>query len=130
MCSRHAQTERHGDGRCRHCRLDKSRSGPNKTDLQNIGLNYTGKVGPVALKAELDVQMGKETHDVPADTPDNKFKGNQIVIEGKVPMSAVNVNFTVARGSGQDITSTSTDITANADRCWTRTRTIRSCMST
>jgi hypothetical protein len=88
----------------------KARSGPTKVDLQNIGLNYTGKAGPVALKAELDLQMGKVTTDSGATSSDNKFKGNQLVIEGKVPMDAVTVNFTVARGSGTDTTSTSTDI--------------------
>jgi len=95
----------------------KDRSGATKTDLQNIGLHYTGKVGPVALKAELDVQMGKNTTDATPAVGDNKFKGNQIVIEGKVPMGAVGVNFTIARGTGQDTTSTTAfadgyDITA------------------
>jgi hypothetical protein len=102
----------------------KVRGGATKVDLQNIGLNYTGKVGPVALKAELDLQMGKVIDDSVTPSADSKFKGNQLVVEGKVPMDAVTVNFTVARGSGTDTTSTSTDITEiqtalDADRHYT-----------
>lgn len=68
-------------------------------DLQNIGVNYNGKLGIVALKAELDVQMGKQTH---VGGKDNKYAGNELVIQGNLPLDPVTVNFTVARGSGQD----------------------------
>jgi hypothetical protein len=73
------------------------------TDLQNIGLHYAGKVGPVALKAELDVQMGKVSDTVAGDM---KFKGNQIIVQGNMPLDPVTLNFTVARGSGEDNTTT------------------------
>jgi len=71
-------------------------------NLQNIGLNYTGKLGPLALKAQVDVQMGKYTNPsgVVGD-PDPKFKGNEIVVQGTVNLDAVAVNFTLAQGSGQ-----------------------------
>jgi predicted porin len=71
------------------------------SDLQNLSLTYNGKLGPVALKAQLDQQMGKVK-----STPEAKFKGNEIVIEGKVPMDPVTINFTVARGSGSKPTDT------------------------
>jgi hypothetical protein len=74
---------------------------------QNLGLNFNGKLGPVALNAELDVQMGKAKAanlvsgaSGTYDSGDATFKGNQIVIQGKVPMDPVTINFTVARGSG------------------------------
>jgi hypothetical protein len=65
-----------------------------ETQAQNLGLNYTGKLGMVGLKAELDLQAGK------AKGNDAKFKGNQIVVQGTVPVDPVTINFTVARGSG------------------------------
>ena len=43
-----------------------------KTTLDNIGLHYSGKVGPVNLQAEVDFQMGAVEHPAGADT---KFKG-------------------------------------------------------
>jgi hypothetical protein len=78
-----------------------------QTQANNLGLNFNGKLGPVALKAELDVQMGKAKAanlvsgtSGTYDSGDATFKGNQIVIQGSVPMDPVTVNFTVARGSG------------------------------
>jgi hypothetical protein len=76
------------------------------TQLENLGLNFAGKLGPVALRAEIDAQFGKAK----GATNDSKFKGNQVVVQGNVPMDPVTVNFTVARGSGDDVTSTSNDI--------------------
>jgi hypothetical protein len=76
-------------------------------DLQNIELHYGGKLGPVALKADLDLQMGKIKN---VGGTDNKFKGNEIVIQGKVPLDPVTINFTLARGSGDEYGSTSSDI--------------------
>lgn len=67
-----------------------------QTLAQNIGLNMNGKLGPVGLKAEIDVQQGKAK----GATGEQKISGNQIVIQGSVPMDPVTVNFTVARGSG------------------------------
>jgi hypothetical protein len=76
-------------------------------NLQNLGVNFNGKLGPVALKAEVDFQMG--SIEFPAPAAESDFKGNQIVIQGSVGLDPVNLNFTLARGSGQDTTSTSTD---------------------
>ncbi len=70
--------------------------GPRGSDLWNIGLNYNGKLGPVALKAEADFQTGK----VKAGAEEPKFKGYQVVVEGKVPMDPITINFTAAYGSG------------------------------
>jgi hypothetical protein len=72
--------------------------GAKNLNLQNIGLNFNGLLGPVNLKAELDFQMGKiETL---GGAPEVKFKGNQIVIQATVPLDPVTINFTLARGSG------------------------------
>lgn len=67
-------------------------------ELDNLGLNYKGAVGPVALKAELDLQMGTDKN---AGGTDSKYKGNLIYVNGAVDMNPVTVNFTVARGSGE-----------------------------
>lgn len=83
-----------------------------KIELTNIGLNYTGKLGPLALKAEADFQMGKASVSAAgeaAGVEDTKFKGNQIVIQGSVPVDPVTVNFTVARGSGNKSGSSDAD---------------------
>ncbi len=74
-------------------------SGTNATQAQNIGLNYAGQAGIVGLKAELDVQMGKASKANPNGS-DAKFKGNQIVVQGTIPVNPVAIDFTVARGSG------------------------------
>jgi hypothetical protein len=68
------------------------------SDLQNIGVNYNGKLGPVALKAQVDLQMGKIK--VAAPGTDMKFKGNEVVIQGNVALNPVTVNFTLGRGTG------------------------------
>lgn len=66
-----------------------------ETKATNVGLIFDGKTGPVDLKAEIDVQTGK------AKTDSSKFKGNQVVLQGKVNLAPVDVNFTLARGTGQ-----------------------------
>lgn len=76
--------------------------------LQNLGAHASVKLGPLMLKGELDVQMGKDKGDVA--TVDSKYKGNQLVIEGAMAMDPVTINFTAARGSGQDLLSTSPDM--------------------
>jgi hypothetical protein len=63
--------------------------------LQNLGLNYSGKLGPLALKAQIDMQSGKIK-----STTDSKYKGNEIVLEGSIPMDAVTFNIWLARGTG------------------------------
>ena len=67
------------------------------TQAQNLGLTFNGQTGPVNLKAEVDLQTGK------AKGNDAKFKGNQIVVQGTMPVDPVTLNFTVARGSGDKI---------------------------
>jgi hypothetical protein len=47
-----------------------------KMDLMNVGINFNGKIGPVALKAQFDQNMGDETLGVKQD-----FKGNEIVVQ-------------------------------------------------
>jgi hypothetical protein len=79
-----------------------------KIQFQNIGLNYTGTLGPVNLQAEVDFQMGKASGKTGVD--DSKFKGNQIVIQGKVPIDPVTINFTLARGSGDKYNDDSPNI--------------------
>jgi hypothetical protein len=80
-------------------------------NIQNVGLNFNGMLGPVNLKAELDVQSGKATSAFASSgVADTKFKGNQIVVQGTVPVNPVTINFTVARGSGQKFNDTSTDV--------------------
>ncbi len=58
------------------------------TQAQNLGLNFNGKTGPVNLKAEVDLQTGK------AKGNDAKFKGNQVVVQGTMPIDPVTLNFT------------------------------------
>ncbi len=82
--------------------------GANTLNLYNIGLNFNGALGPVNLKAELDWQMGKV--EAVAGGTDSDFKGNQIVLQGNVPLDPVTINFTAARGSGDDVNSTDPDI--------------------
>lgn len=78
---------------------------PDKSlNLQNVGLNFNGMLGPVNLKAELDFQMGKVENISPGN--DSKFKGNQIVIQGTIPVDPVTINFTLARGSGSKVGDT------------------------
>ena len=66
-------------------------------------MNFNGKTGPVNLKAEVDLQAGK------AKGNDAKFSGNQVVVQGTMPIDPVTLNFTVARGSGDKIGSTNYD---------------------
>jgi hypothetical protein len=77
--------------------LTNVRMGTSDNALQNIGLFYNGKLGPVNLKAQLDFQMGEDKTDPTAKV---KYKGNEIVLQGNVPMDPVTINFLLARGSG------------------------------
>jgi hypothetical protein len=76
-----------------------------EVDAQNLGLHFGGKVGPVALQAEIDLQAGK----IKGAGGDSKLKGNQIVVQGNVPVDPVTVNFTVARGTGPKANSQDVD---------------------
>jgi hypothetical protein len=75
------------------------------TELQNFSVNFNGKVGPVKLLAQVDVQSGKVT----GGATEPKFKGNEVVIQGNVmPIDTLTINFLLARGSGSK--STDTDV--------------------
>jgi hypothetical protein len=74
-------------------------------ELQNFSVNFNGKVGPVKLLAQVDVQSGKQT----GGLTEPKYKGNEIVIQGNVmPIDTLTINFLLARGSGSK--STDTDV--------------------
>jgi len=76
--------------------------------LNNLGLNFNGQLGPMNLKAEIDYQFGKAdladpntvVGGVQASNP--KFKGNQVVVQGNMAMDPATINFTIARGSGNE----------------------------
>ncbi len=81
---------------------------PSHAELQNISLNYTGKLGPVGLKAQVDAQMGKI--DGTAATPEAKFKGYEAVVQGKIAASeAFGINFALAYGTGNKADSNDID---------------------
>jgi hypothetical protein len=66
-------------------------------DLYNFSVNYNGKLGPVNLHVQGDLQTGD------IDTfsgPQPNFQGREIVVQGTIPMEALTVNFTAAYGSG------------------------------
>jgi hypothetical protein len=67
-----------------------------KGRLYNLGLNWDGKVGSATIKAEGDIQSGK----VENATTSTTYSGNQVVVQGSMPMGALTLNATVARGSG------------------------------
>jgi hypothetical protein len=77
-------------------------AGKNEAKLQNLSFNFTGKAGPVNLAAQLDYQMGKSK----SATTDMKYKGNEILIKGNVPVDPVTINFMLGRGSGAKIGQT------------------------
>jgi hypothetical protein len=70
--------------------------------LYNLGLNFIGKVGPANLKAEVDIQSGTAKN----TAGDRKYKGNQFVVMGTVPMDALTLNATLARGTGNKVGAT------------------------
>lgn len=78
--------------------LGTGTTGATGADLYNVSAHFNGKVGPVALKAQVDFQAGS----VESATGDVDFSGNQVVVQGSVPIAPVTLNFTVARGSGDD----------------------------
>ncbi len=66
-------------------------------DLQNLEAHATAAIGPAKLNAEVDMQMGDATD---GGLTKHKFKGNQVVLQATIPMDALTINATVARGSG------------------------------
>ena len=79
-----------------------------EANLDNIGLWFNGKLGPVNLQAEFDMQMGEAKGAGAVST--SKFKGNQIVVQGNIALAPAAVNFLVARGTGDKGDSTSPDL--------------------
>jgi hypothetical protein len=77
---------------------------PDKTNLYNLGLSYAAKTGPVHLKAEVDLQSGKSDNfnlvTGPLAGSQMKFKGYQGVVQANLPMDALNINATLAYGTG------------------------------
>ncbi|HSQ77937.1 MAG TPA: hypothetical protein VLN91_03510, partial [Nitrospirota bacterium] len=65
-----------------------------KINLDNLGVNFNGQLGPVNLKAEADYQFGKAEADGVNNITDAKFKGNQVVIQGNVALDPITINFT------------------------------------
>ncbi len=84
-----------------------------KTSLYNLGLSYAAKTGPVHLKAEVDLQMGKAENSTTIGAGgDADFKGYQGILQGSMPMDPLTINFLLAYGSGLEQLSgtTSTDV--------------------
>ena len=71
-----------------------------EAELQNLGVTFNGKLGPVVLKSEIDQQFGKAKGPV----TDKKYKGSQIIVQGNVPMDPVTINFLLGYGSGKKTT--------------------------
>jgi len=70
-------------------------------NLDTIGLWFNGKLGPINLQAEVDVQMGE----VKTAASKTKFKGNQVVLQANMPIDPLTINATIASGSGDDAAS-------------------------
>jgi hypothetical protein len=77
-------------------------SGLAGSNMQNIGINFNGKLGIVKLIAEVDFQMGKNKY----FGSEYKFKGNQFVVQGNVAVDPATINFLLAMGSGGKATDT------------------------
>jgi hypothetical protein len=79
-----------------------------EANLDTLGLWFNGKVGPINLQAEIDVQSGKAKDG--SGGADTKFKGNQIVLQANMAIDPLTINATLAQGSGQDLQSNSNDL--------------------
>jgi hypothetical protein len=75
-----------------------------EANLDNIGLWFNGKLGPVNLQVEADLQMG-EAKGAGGGLTD-KFKGTQLVLQANLPINPLSINATLAQGSGQKTTAT------------------------
>ena len=80
-----------------------------EANLDTIGLWFNGKLGPINLQAEIDLQGGKAKD---PGNPDTKFKGKQVVLQANMPIDPLTINATLAQGSGVDqyATSNSNDV--------------------
>jgi len=75
------------------------------TQLYNLGLHYEGKISVLSLKAEADGQAGR----LAGAFGNPKYSGNQVVIQGTVPVAPVGFEFTLARGSGNSASVSNND---------------------
>jgi len=75
--------------------------GVTSTTLDNLGLHYSGQVGPVKLAAEIDIQSGEIK--TPVDKID--LEGTNFVLQATLPMDALTISATAAMGSGDDPTT-------------------------
>jgi len=73
--------------------------GTRPVEVQNYDIFFNGKLGPVNLQANIEAQGGKVS--ALGAAQEIKFKGNEIVIQGNIPIDALTINFLLARGSGQ-----------------------------
>ena len=73
------------------------------TILDTIGVHYSGKIGPVNVQAEFDMQGGKIK---PVAGADQKFSGTQFVLQANIPIDALTINATLASGSGDKVDAT------------------------
>jgi len=76
-------------------------AGATSTTLDNLGLHYSGQVGPVKLAAEIDIQSGE----IKDATTKTDLEGNQFVLQATLPMDALTISATAAMGSGDDDTT-------------------------
>lgn len=74
--------------------------------MQNLEVHFAGTIGPAKLKAEVDVQSGDAQTSLGGANAKKKFSGNQVVLEAAIPVDAVTINATLARGSGAKATDT------------------------
>lgn len=74
--------------------------GVNDNEIINLGANFTGKIGPVDLKAEVDLQSGDN-----GAVPAVDYSGMQLVAQVSVPLDPVTINVTLGYGSGNDTTT-------------------------
>jgi len=70
--------------------------------LTNYGLRGDTKIGPVGLKAGVELQDGETKPVSAAEGAKTKFKGNAVLVGADYSLSGVTLNAEVARGSGDN----------------------------
>lgn len=76
--------------------------GATETTLDNFEVHYSGKVGPVNLQAQFDMQKGE----IKTGATKIDLAGNQFVLQANVPIDALTINATLASGSGDKTDAT------------------------
>lgn len=71
--------------------------GVNPDEMMNISAHFNGKLGPVELKAQADMQMGDD-----GNTPKSKYKGTELVAQVSMPLGPVSARALLGQGSGPD----------------------------